>query len=144
MKFGTDKAGTESTLHPEGTWDAVVVGQEVKETKTHRPMIVLTWKTSKGKLRSWHTWVEEHPFIFLDPMYQIGLTKEFFDAEPEMEDVAMELLKRRCLLDVSHEDNQKGGLVARIVSYGKIPDSGIKKAPEKKASTPDDLGDEPF
>lgn len=131
MKFDTVKAKEDSkaALHPEGTWDGTVIGQEVKKTKTDRDMIVLSWKTSQGKLKTYHAYVEEYPGLFLKPMYALGLTEEFFQADPELEDVAMELLKKRALLDVTHEEYQ-GNPVASIKSINRIPDNGIKAVPD--------------
>lgn len=127
MKFNTQGAKEQSkaNLHPEGKWDATVIGAEVKETKTGRQMIVLQWKTSTGKLRSYHTYVEEYPGLFLDPMYALGFTEEYFESDPELDDVALECLKRRALLDVSHKEFQ-GNQTASVESVNTIPDSGIK------------------
>lgn len=143
MKFNTD-SDSNGKLHPEGTWDAVITSVDLKESKTGRPMIVADYKTSQGKVRYWHTWVEQYPFIFLNPMKELGLGKEYFDSEPELEDVALELLRRRVLIDVAHEDYQ-GNPTAKIVAFKPIPDSGIKPSakPEPKP-VEEDLGDEPF
>lgn len=127
MKFDTQRAKEDaaSNLHPEGTWDGTVIGAEVKLTKTKRQMIVLNWKTSKGKLRSYHAYVEEYPGLFLKPMYALGLDEEYFEKEPELEDVAMELLKRRALLDVKHGEYQSNP-TASVEAVNPIPDNGIK------------------
>lgn len=128
MKFNTKgaKEDAKANLHPEGTWDGTVVGAEVRATRTGRQMIVLQWRTSVGKLRSYCTYVEEYPGLFLKPMYALGFTEEYFEGEPELEDVALECLKRRALVEVVHGEYQ-GNPTASIEAVNPIPDNGIRK-----------------
>lgn len=143
MKFPKRGETSPNEMHPEGTWKARVVGSDLQETKTGRPMIVLNLKTSKGKLRHYITWVEEYPGLFMDPMYGYGLDDDFFGAEPELEEVATELLKREALVEVVHADNGKGGLWVRIDSVNPIPDNGIKE-PAPRPVPQDDDEEPPF
>lgn len=126
MKFATESvtADGKPPAHPEGTWDAKVTGSDTKRAKSGKDMITLTWKTSQGTLRSYHTYSEEYPWFFLRDMYAIGLSKEFFEGDPEWDEVADECLKKRALIDVEHEDYMKSK-VARIVAFSPIPSNGI-------------------
>lgn len=122
MKF-TNKA----PIHEEGTWHGTVVGAKVKPTKTDKEMIVLSWKTSQGKLRSYHTYVPEYPFILLNPMKALGLDEDWLmDDNTSLEDVALECLKRKALLEVVH-GNYQGNPTASIEAVNPIPDNGIRK-----------------
>lgn len=127
MKFDTNQAETDKqkALHPEGTWDAVVIGAAAKPTRTGKEMIQLDWKTSVGTVRSWHTYVPAYPGLFLEPMYALGLTKEYFAEDRELADVAVECLKRRALLGIVH-DAGANGLRANVQAVLPLPDNGIK------------------
>lgn len=141
VKFDT-KAAEGGDAHPEGTWDAVVVNAEAGKSRKGHEMITATFKTSQGKIKNWFTYMDEYPWMFLKPLYALGLDKAYFDAGPSMEDIAVELLKRRGLIDVIHEE-YKGKPSAKIKSINAIPDNGIKADAPEAPSDPAD-GEEPF
>ena len=147
MKIDTSGEGTKP-VHPEGEWAARVIGSQYKESKTKRPMIVLTFKTSQGTLIHYNVYVDEYPHMFLEPMYALGFDKEYFD-DFEWEELADECLKRKANIEVVHEPYM-GRLTA---SVGKVlPHAGQpvvaakppKPAPEQLTLLDDDDDDEPF
>jgi hypothetical protein len=124
VKFSDEEA--KAPAHAEGTWKGTVIGAEVKPTSTKKQMIVLQWKTSEGKIRSYHTYVPEYPGLLVQPMVALGMDKDWVTAEStELEEVALECLKRTALLEVSHE-MFKGNMTATVAAVNEIPDNGIK------------------
>ena len=140
MKIDTS-ADTAKEPHPEGTWAARVVGSQTKQTKTGRPMIVLSFKTSKGIITSYNTYVDQYPHLFLEPMYSLGFEKAYFD-DFEFEDLADECLKRRAMIVVEHEQYM-GRPTASVAKILPLEEADAKP---KKASAPaaDDDDGEPF
>lgn len=131
MKF-TGETDDKAPIHCEGTFLGTVIGAEVKATKTDKEMIVLSWKTSEGKLRSYHTYVPEYPFILLKPMVALGIDEAWLTAEEtSLEDVALECLKRKALLEVVHGDYQ-GNPTASVDGVNPVPNNAPKPKPEPK------------
>lgn len=102
-------------VHPEGTYDAVVVGAKADKTKSGKDMLVLDLKTGHGTVRTWmtHNVGSKYEWIFFKELEALGVTKDFFEGEPSYDDVAMETLKARVLIDVEHEE-YKGHATAKV------------------------------
>lgn len=143
MKFNT-KAAEGGDAHPEGTWDAIVVGCNAKKSKKGHNMLEVTLKTSQGRVKTWLTYLDDYPWMFLKPLYALGLDKAYFNMEPSMEEIADECLKRRALIDVIHEEYQNKPS-AKVKAFSPIPDNGIKApAPESEPVQKQVVDAEPF
>lgn len=96
----------EREIHPEGTFDAIVIGAKADKTKTGKDMLVLDLKTGRGEVRAWltHNVGTRYEWIFFKELEALGVGKDFFEDDPSHDDVAIACLKARVLIDVSHED----------------------------------------
>ncbi len=93
--------------HPPGVYDAVVVGAKATLSKSEKPQLRLEFKTGEGKLTSFLTYTassQKARWAFFSQLANMGVGKEFLAAEPEMDDIALEVLKARCMITVEHRE----------------------------------------
>lgn len=122
IKVNPDAEQEQAPIHPEGTWDATIVSALAQESRAKDPQIVLTWKTSQGKLKSWLTYIDKYPNLFVKPLLALGFDKSLFDEEIELDDLATDLVKKRALIDVVHKESNKGNMMANIEAINPVPE----------------------
>lgn len=121
-------AGEKGPVHPEGAYDAIVIAAKADKTKNGKDMLRLEFKTSQGKVYGRLIHSPESPkanWAFFAQLANLGVTREFLEKEPDIEDIAMECVKARVLIRVEHREYQ-GETFADIGWIDTIPDNGIK------------------
>lgn len=126
MKFNLKDNSEKAELHPEGAWDATIISAVAQASRAGDPQIVLTWKTSVGKIKGWMTMHPKAIWRVRLDLKALGFTEEYLDNEEnDLDDLAVELVKRRAMIEVIHRDGEKG-VLAGVEAINPIPDSGIK------------------
>jgi hypothetical protein len=107
----------ERTLHPEGTWKAIVTNCIAKKSKQNNDMLEFTLKTEKGKLRHWLVYIPTKRFI-LERFYQslaaVQVGQEMVEAVTDWDELALATVKAEVLITVTHED--QGGKTRDVVT----------------------------
>jgi glycyl-tRNA synthetase beta subunit len=117
----------ERTLHPEGTYNAVVTNCIAKKSRQGNDMLEFTLKTDQGKLRYWLTYIPTKRFMierFHQVLTAVGVKPDVVDAVDDWDELALATVKAKVLIAVTHEDRD-----------GKTFDS---------VTAIDELGTEPF
>lgn len=109
-----EDAGME--LFPVGTYDARVVGAEVKVNENSgRKTFIVQYEVTTGpnagrKLRNWMTIVEEYPGLvamWFKDMAAMGLDDAFFEGEPGDAQICAALVGRTCEIAVGRRKKNK-------------------------------------
>lgn len=119
--------GTRAEPHPEGLWDATVITSAADKTKNGKLMLRLTFKTSKGKVNGRIVHSPESSkaeWAFFRQLYNLGLTKAFFEKGPDEDEVAAELVHKRGLIRVAHRTYQDETF-SDVEWIDAIPDSDL-------------------
>lgn len=112
-------------LHPAGTFPAVVTNAVADTTKNGKPMLKLTFKTSEGKVHGRLVYSPENPTakrMWFKQLSNLGLVKEFFDAGPELDDVAFTCVKAEVLIRVTHREYE-GNDFADVAYIDALPEA---------------------
>ena len=123
------EAQEEGPIHPEGTFDARVLNAKADKTANGKDMIRLTFKTSQGKVNGRLIHSPENSkaeWAFFKQLENMGVDGEALDSA---EEVAMECVKARVLIRVTHDEYQ-GSTFAQVGWIDSLPDSGIAPKPQ--------------
>lgn len=117
-------------IHPEGTFDATIVSAVPQASRAGDPQIVVTWKTQHGKVKSWITYIAKYPHLFTRPLLALGIPKEAFDEEIELDDLAADLVKRHGVITVMHRESNQGNPMAGVEA---VDPPGLGTRPDQDA-----------
>ena len=95
--------------HPQGSYDAVVAAAKADKTKNGKDMLRLEFKTGRGKVygRLVHSPESDKAnWAFFKQLANMGVGREFLDKDPDIDEVAMECVKARVMIDIEHREYQ--------------------------------------